>query len=89
MGVTSVQFLSKLMPREPRFFQLFEQHAAQVVAASAVLSELLRGFTREEDKRPERIARILELEHNADKVTPSHSCTGHSSRRWTARTSIA
>ena len=64
-----MRFLSKLMPREPKFFELFDQHATQVVAASAVLSELLRGFTREEDKRSERIARILELEHNADKVT--------------------
>ncbi len=64
-----MQFLSKLMPREPRFFDLFDRHAAQVVAASAVLSELLRGFAREEDKRNERIARILELEHHADRVT--------------------
>ena len=57
------------MPRERRFFDLFDQHAELVVAASAVLSELLRGFTREEDKRPERIVRILELEHKADRVT--------------------
>jgi len=57
------------MPREPRFFELFDQHAAQVVSASAILSELLRGFTHEEHKRSERIARILELEHHADKVT--------------------
>jgi predicted phosphate transport protein (TIGR00153 family) len=64
-----VQFLSRLMPRERKFFELFDQHAAQVVAASAVLTELLRGFTREEDRREVRIARILELEHAADKVT--------------------
>jgi predicted phosphate transport protein (TIGR00153 family) len=57
------------MPREPKFFALFDQHATQIVAASAVLSELLQGFNREEDKRAERIARILELEHNADRVT--------------------
>jgi uncharacterized protein len=69
MRGAGVQFLSKLMPRERRFFELFDRHAAQVVAASTVLSELLRGFSREEDKRSERIARILELEHNADKVT--------------------
>ena len=64
-----MQFLSKLMPREPRFFNLFDRHAEQVVAASAVLTELLRGFTREEDKREQRISRILELEHQADRVT--------------------
>ena len=64
-----MQFLSRLMPRENRFFDLFNQHAEQVVAASVVLTELLRGFSREESKRGERIGRILELEHAADKVT--------------------
>jgi predicted phosphate transport protein (TIGR00153 family) len=64
-----VQFLSRLMPRERRFFHLFDQHAELVVAASGVLAELLKGFTREENQREERIARILELEHQADKVT--------------------
>jgi hypothetical protein len=56
------------MPRERRFFNLFDEHAALVVAASTVLSELLKGFTREEHMREERIAHILELEHQADKV---------------------
>ena len=64
-----MQFLSRLMPRERRFFDLFDEHAELVVAASAVLSELLRGFSREADRREERIARILTLEHRADKVT--------------------
>lgn len=64
-----MQFLSKLMPRERRFFDLFDQHASLVVEASAVLVELLRTFTREQEKREERIARILELEHAADRVT--------------------
>lgn len=64
-----MQFLSRLMPRENRFFELFNQHAEQVVAASAVLAELLQGFTSEEPRREERIARILELEHRADRVT--------------------
>jgi predicted phosphate transport protein (TIGR00153 family) len=65
----TVQFLSKLMPHERRFFDLFDQHADLVVAASAMLSELLRGFTREEHNRGERIASIVELERRADKVT--------------------
>jgi hypothetical protein len=64
-----MQFLSRLMPRENRFFELFNEHAQQVVAGSAVLVELLKGFTREEAQRPQRIARILELEHAADKIT--------------------
>src|SRR4051812_45236338 len=68
-GDPSVQFLSRLMPREGKFFELFDQHAQLVVAATVVLVELLKGFTREEHKREERIARILELEHSADRVT--------------------
>jgi uncharacterized protein len=64
-----VQFLSRLMPRERRFFELFDQHAALIVAASLVLCELLEGFVREADQRDVRIARILELEHAADRVT--------------------
>lgn len=62
-------FLSRLMPREPKFFELFNQHAQLIVAASAVLTELLRGFTREEHKREERINQILEIEHRADNIT--------------------
>jgi len=57
------------MPREPKFFELFNQHAQLVVAGSAVLAELLRGFSREEDKREARINQILELEHRADGIT--------------------
>ena len=68
-GDPNVQFLSRLMPREGKFFDLFDQHAQLVVAASAVLAELVRTFTREEGKREERIARILELEHSADRIT--------------------
>jgi len=64
-----MQFLSRLMPRERRFFELFDRHAGFVVAASSVLVDLLRGFNSEQHRRTERIARILELEHNADKVT--------------------
>jgi predicted phosphate transport protein (TIGR00153 family) len=64
-----VQLFSKLMPREQRFFELFDQHASYMVEASVVLAELLRSFNREQALRAERTARILELEHSADKVT--------------------
>jgi predicted phosphate transport protein (TIGR00153 family) len=59
---------SRLMPREGRFFELFDQHAQFVVQGSAVLVELLRHFD-EVERRSERVARILELEHSADRVT--------------------
>jgi uncharacterized protein len=64
-----IRFLSRLMPREQRFFELFDRHVRYVVEGSAVLAELLRGFSSEQHRRTERIARILELEHSADRVT--------------------
>jgi len=63
-----IRLFSRLMPRERRFFELFDQHAGLVLQASGVLIELLRGYD-ERERRTERIARILELEHGADKVT--------------------
>lgn len=56
------------MPREGRFFTLFDEHAAFVVQGSVELVELLRHFGDNGD-RATRIARILELEHSADRVT--------------------
>ena len=63
-----LRLLSKLMPRERRFFDLFDQHATFVYQGSVVLSELLHGFG-DVEKRAERTARILELEHSADRIT--------------------
>ena len=63
-----IGFLSRLMPRERRFFELFDQHAGLVLEASGVLVDLLRNF-EEHAQRNQRIARILDLEHAADKVT--------------------
>jgi hypothetical protein len=63
-----MRLFSRLMPREGRFFALFDQHAQYVVQGSIVLVELLEGFA-DTDKRAARAARILELEHAADRVT--------------------
>jgi hypothetical protein len=56
------------MPREGRFFTLFDQHAEYVVQGSTVLVELLREFDNN-GVRAARVNRILELEHAADRVT--------------------
>ena len=64
-----MRFLSRLMPREKRFFELFDRHVGYIVEGSTVLAELLHGFNSEQHRRTERIARILELEHSADRVT--------------------
>jgi len=63
-----LRFFSRLMPREGRFFKLFDEHAAFVVQGSVELVELLRHFSNNGD-RAARVARILELEHSADRVT--------------------
>ena len=63
-----MRLFSRLMPREGRFFTLFDQHAAFVVQGSEVLVELLKNFD-DNGNRSARVARILELEHSADRVT--------------------
>jgi uncharacterized protein len=63
-----VQLFSRLMPREGRFFTLFDQHASFVVQGSVALVELLKNFD-DTANRANRVARILELEHSADRVT--------------------
>jgi predicted phosphate transport protein (TIGR00153 family) len=63
-----VGFFSRLMPREGRFFTLFDQHAEFIVQGSVALVELLRSFD-DVTSREARVARILEMEHAADRVT--------------------
>jgi uncharacterized protein len=63
-----MQLFSRLMPREGRFFTLFDQHASFVVQGSVALVELLKNFD-DNGNRANRVARILELEHSADRVT--------------------
>lgn len=63
-----MSIIARLIPRENRFFELFNQHASLVAEASAVLSGLLHDYA-DEEQRPSRIERINELEHNADRIT--------------------
>src|SRR5688500_2962278 len=72
-----IRLFSRLMPRERRFFELFDGHAGLVLQASEVLIQLLRGYG-ERERRNERIARILELEHAADKITRETMALLHS-----------
>ncbi|ANH03946.1 MULTISPECIES: DUF47 domain-containing protein [Shinella] len=55
----------KLMPREDRFFDLFEQHSRTVVGAAEALQSLLAGGPDME----EHCNRIVELEDKADDIT--------------------
>ncbi|HEU4623897.1 MAG TPA: DUF47 family protein [Steroidobacteraceae bacterium] len=63
-----MRLFSRLMPREGRFFTLFDQHADYVVKGATALVELLQSFDDAEN-RSARVNRILELEHAADRVT--------------------
>jgi predicted phosphate transport protein (TIGR00153 family) len=54
-----------LMPKEDKFFGLFERHAALLVGASEALVSLLEGG----EAVPQCCARISELEEAADEVT--------------------
>src|SRR5690606_37578347 len=55
----------KLMPREDRFFDLFEQHSRTVVGAAEALQALLAGGPDIE----KHCNRIVELEDTADDIT--------------------
>ena len=63
-----MNLIAKLVPRENRFFELFNQHASLAAEASGVLSELLKDYG-DEAQRLVRIERINDLEHNADRIT--------------------
>lgn len=54
-----------LVPRERRFYDLFDQHAANILGAAEVLAELFADF----HDIPERQRRIKEYEHQGDEVT--------------------
>lgn len=63
-----MQLFSRLMPREGKFFELFNQHAALVAKGGVTLAELLQSY-HDEAGRAARIEEIGEIEHAADRVT--------------------
>jgi predicted phosphate transport protein (TIGR00153 family) len=61
----NTNMLNKLMPREGRFFDLFNAHAAQIVVGSNALSQLIVNAAASE----EYARRIDTAERDADKIT--------------------
>ena len=55
----------RLLPREEKFFDLFEQQAAHVVSASRVLEDLVLDYASAEA----RARQIKDLEHAGDSLT--------------------
>jgi predicted phosphate transport protein (TIGR00153 family) len=64
-GETMLGWFQALMPRDNRFFELFESHAETLVAGALALQEMLQGG----DRTPDACRRILEHEEAADRIT--------------------
>ncbi|HET8698766.1 MAG TPA: DUF47 family protein [Gammaproteobacteria bacterium] len=63
-----MNFIARLMPREGRFFNLFDSHAKLIVDGALALVDVLRHYDVEED-RARGIKHIEDAEHSADRVT--------------------
>jgi hypothetical protein len=60
-----LRWFHALMPKEERFFDLFDQHAQAIVGGAQALRELLNGG----DNVPAQHALVMEREHDADNAT--------------------
>jgi hypothetical protein len=63
-----MRFLSALMPREARFFTLFNQHADLIAAGGRAAADLVRGYD-DTARRAALIQQIGDIERRADKIT--------------------
>jgi predicted phosphate transport protein (TIGR00153 family) len=60
-----LSWFQALMPREERFFDLFERHAVAIIAGAHALRSLLNGG----EKVPEYCKEIKRFENEADEIT--------------------
>jgi hypothetical protein len=58
-------FLRRLMPREDKFFDMFEAHAGRSLAAAQILAEILKGTPGIANK----CAALMKVEEEADLLT--------------------
>ena len=63
-----MNFISRLMPREGRFFSLFDGHAKLIVDGAIALADVLRHYDIRKD-REVGIKTIEDAEHAADRIT--------------------
>ena len=63
-----MNFISRLMPREGRFFNLFDNHAKLIVDGALALADVLRHYDNGKD-RAVGIKSIEDAEHAADRIT--------------------
>lgn len=62
-----MNFISRLMPRQGRFFGLFDGHAKLIVDGARALVDVLRNY--ENGHRADGIKIIEDVEHAADRIT--------------------
>src|ERR1044072_4023173 len=63
-----MNFISRLMPREGRFFSLFDSHAKLIVDGALALADVLKNYEIKKD-REVGIKAIEDAEHAADRIT--------------------
>jgi predicted phosphate transport protein (TIGR00153 family) len=63
-----MNFIARLMPREGRFFHLFDNHAKLIVDGALALADVLRHYEGGKD-RDAGIKHIEDAEHAADRIT--------------------
>jgi predicted phosphate transport protein (TIGR00153 family) len=63
-----MRFLSALMPRETRFFALFDRHAQFIATGGRAAAELVRDYA-DLSRRAVLIQQIGDTERSADKIT--------------------
>lgn len=63
-----MNFIARLMPREGRFFTLFDNHAKLVVDGALALADVLRHYDNGTD-RADGLKLIEDAEHAADRIT--------------------
>jgi hypothetical protein len=63
-----MNFISRLMPREGRFFSLFDNHAKLIVDGALALADVLRNYENQKE-REAGIKIIEDAEHGADRIT--------------------
>jgi uncharacterized protein len=63
-----MNFIARLMPREGRFFHLFDNHAKLIVDGALALADVLKHYENQKD-RENGIKLIEDAEHGADRIT--------------------
>lgn len=69
---------SRFMPREGRFFDLFNEHAAEIVRGAHTLLALLDALNRSPEEAAARAAELDAIESKADKINDEALALLHS-----------